>query len=1008
MFLQPLQGDPARCILDCGVSGAAVSPDGKQIAFNRGRASLMRKGYQGPQALQLWLANLDSQGGSAFDLRRVDKDRPNFQNISHAAPFWGAGTDGQPELYFVSDPDGVFNVWRHDTSGGAPERITNLAAIDGRDDGAMYPSMTADGSMLVFRRGFDLYRCAVETGEVSHIPLSAWGDTIAPNVERVTANSAGEIAFTEDGKQMAFVASDDIWIMDRILKEPVRVTATPDREGELVFTKDGKSLLFVSEAGGEIDVWEASYEVADGEKDDGIWFVGKTFELKQITDDPDPESSLALSPNGEKLAWVKGQSVQVANPDGTDLQTVVDLWSTPTIDWSPDGKWLVYASQDDDYNSDIWVVPIDRSREPFNLSQHPDRDTSPKWSPDGKRIAFVGRRDGDESDVYWVNLVASAEEETSRDRKLKEALEAMKKKGGKGKGKSKGKGDDKKADGDESAEDGDAEDDDEKGDDAEEDKKEDDDKVADVEIDFDGIFDRMHRISMPNSFEGGLIWSPDGEKLMFRGQLKGESVFASVTFPDEMKPKKLSGDALSSASFTKDGKQIVGLSSGKPASMNPKNGSIDKFEFTVRTTKDWGALREVALDQAWRAMRDRFYDPAMNNRDWNEIRARYRAAAADCLGNDEFTELANMLLGELNASHMGHRGGSDPLPNMDRDGRWRPQTMHLGLRFGPSDGNAPGMLVESVIPKSPCSQKRSLVEAGETLLEVDGEKIVRGVSLDGLLTMAQPRDLRLLVRGADGAERKVVVRPLRSVAGLLYDEWVEGNRASIHELSKGKLGYLHIRGMNMQSFRDFETDLYHAGSGKDGIIIDVRFNGGGSTTDHVLTALTQPVHAMTMSRGSGVGYPQDRKVYASWSKPIVLMCNEHSFSNAEILSHAVKQLGRGRLVGMRTAGGVISTGGVRLVDGSMVRMPGRGWYLVSTGEDMELNGCEPDVALWNHPMGPDVQLQRAAETLAEDVARAKPMPELLPAAAKRRKPAGNTAPAGASSEPAGVGSSRER
>src|SRR5690606_9574033 len=151
---------------------------------------------------------------------------------------------------------------------------------------------------------------------------------------------------------------------------------------------------------------------------------------------------------------------------------------------------------------------------------------------------------------------------------------------------------------------------------------------------------------------------------------------------------------------------------------------------------------------------------------------------------------------------------------------------------------------------------------------------------------------------------------------------------------------------------------------KDGLIIDVRFNGGGSTTDHVLTALTQPIHAITVSRGSGEGYPQDRKVYASWSKPIVLMCNEHSFSNAEILSHAVKQLDRGRLVGMRTAGGVISTGSTSLIDGGSVRMPVRGWYLSTTGEDMELNGCEPHICLWNPPEGPDLQLEAAVATLA--------------------------------------------
>jgi tricorn protease len=120
-------------------------------------------------------------------------------------------------------------------------------------------------------------------------------------------------------------------------------------------------------------------------------------------------------------------------------------------------------------------------------------------------------------------------------------------------------------------------------------------------------------------------------------------------------------------------------------------------------------------------------------------------------------------------------------------------------------------------------------------------------------------------------------------------------------------------------------------------------------------------------------------VYATWTKPIVMMCNEYSFSNAEIISHAIKTIGRGRVVGMRTAGGVISTGAATMQDGSNLRMPTRGWYLRDTGEDMELNGCEPHIALWNQPGGPDLQLAAAVKALGEDVAKdkAKPRPRLV-------------------------------
>jgi tricorn protease len=193
---------------------------------------------------------------------------------------------------------------------------------------------------------------------------------------------------------------------------------------------------------------------------------------------------------------------------------------------------------------------------------------------------------------------------------------------------------------------------------------------------------------------------------------------------------------------------------------------------------------------------------------------------------------------------------------------------------------------------------------------------------------------------------------------------------------------MHIRSMGWSSFQKFEAELYAVGHGKDGLVIDVRNNGGGFTTDHLLTALTQPAHAITVPRGGGEGYPQSRQVYATWSKPVVVLCNQNSFSNAEIFSHAIKNLGRGKLVGVPTAGGVISTGGRRIMDVGSIRMPFRGWFVLKTGEDMELNGAVPDHVLWPEPgqmpAGKDLQLEKAVQVLRADVQawKARPRPPL--------------------------------
>jgi tricorn protease len=292
--------------------------------------------------------------------------------------------------------------------------------------------------------------------------------------------------------------------------------------------------------------------------------------------------------------------------------------------------------------------------------------------------------------------------------------------------------------------------------------------------------------------------------------------------------------------------------------------------------------------------------------------------------------------------------------------------------------------VKDVIPDGPTDRKVSKVETGEIVLTIEGTTVDPSMDLARVLNGPIQRDIRLTVRGLDGKDRDVLVRPVPygALTRLLYEKWIKDNRKRVDELSKGTLGYLHIRGMDFPSFYRFEEELYSAGAGKQGLIIDVRENGGGSTADHLLTALTQPAHATAVPRGGGPGYPQDRKVYASWSKPIVVLCNQNSFSNAEIFSHAIKTLKRGKLVGVPTAGGVISTGATTIMDLGMLRLPGRGWFTIDDGEDMELHGAVPDVILWpqpaDHAKGIDTQLDKAVEVLSADVEaeRQRPRPKL--------------------------------
>ncbi|MEZ5950779.1 MAG: S41 family peptidase [Planctomycetaceae bacterium] len=333
--------------------------------------------------------------------------------------------------------------------------------------------------------------------------------------------------------------------------------------------------------------------------------------------------------------------------------------------------------------------------------------------------------------------------------------------------------------------------------------------------------------------------------------------------------------------------------------------------------------------------------------------------------------IIHLMLGELNGSHLGF-SGSD-LPGPANPQQWIEQTAHLGVRFDPNH-RGPGLRIRDVIPDGPAAKAGSELRAGELILAINGTVIDPAYDLTQILNGTLARDLTLTVRSVDEppTEREVTLRPISFAAAreLLYPMLMQQRHDQVSEKSGNKFGYLHIRSMNQPSFEVFQKQLYELGYGKEGLIIDVRDNGGGFTTDHLLTALTQPRHSITVARDGVPGYPQDRTIYATWHKPIVVLCNQNSYSNAEIFSHAIKGLKRGKLVGVATAG-VISTGAVSIMDIGVLRYPFRGWYSQWTGEDMELSGAVPDVIIWPEPgqlpAGRDVQLEKAIEILAQEV-----------------------------------------
>ena len=1071
---------PEMLFNDYGRDGS-LSPDGNRLLFTREGTRAWRKHYHGPQASQIWM--LDRRTGKTTQITTHDHGERH--------PRWLGGSTA---YLYTSQESGTFNLWRREADSSDAKQLTYY-----EDDGVHDVTVSADGSTVIFRRLFDLYR--YEPGKTDlpkKIEVHYDGDPWMDPMMRSTLASATEAAFTDDAREIAFIAGGDVWVMDTELREPVQITNTPEEERSPVFSPDFESILFVSDAGGQCDIWKA--ERTD---EDAYWWQQEEFLLRKLTNDPQPEESLAFTPDGDVTFRRLRGDVWMMDADGKDPRKLIESWNPVEFQFSPDGEWVVYSTQDDDFNRDIWIRPVDGSREPFNLSKHPDNEGNPTWSPDGKMIAFTGRRFDAETDLYYVHLEKESNEQTSRDRKLEKALEKMKgrKKGAGAKKEPKAKGKEKASKKDDSPKkkespaaagagdpltgswegtlsgpaplpqegipftleltlgdegkvtgtmgtadspaealrngrfvdstlsfvvsspQGDANIEATVGKDAmegnwslsiglsgtfqatreptavaaatasKEEKKSDGDKKGEegaeeeeeedkVKIDFDGLSDRIRRVSIPNSTVSTLLWSPDSKKLAFRTSVNGKRGMYTIEFPDKLTPKFMTSTVGSGGRWLEDGNRIVWLQGGRPATMSA-SGKAESYSFSIRHEVDAKARHLAAFDLAWRTMRDRWYDDRMGNNNWDAVRRKYREHAAECMTGAELTAVVSGMLGELNGSHLGFfaTGGRPSTPRSSQG--WRDTTVHLGARYDDAY-QGPGIRVKDVVKGTPADRARSKLEAGDVILTIDGQSVDPSLELATVMTGSLDDSLELRVRGTDGEERTVDIRPTTfgSVRSRLYNTWIEANQAAVDEATGGKLGYLHIRGMNWPSFQKFEAELYKVGHGKDGLIIDVRENGGGFTTDHLLTCLTQPTHAITVPRGGGEGYPHDRMVYATWNKPIVVLCNQNSFSNAEIFSHAIKTLGRGQVVGVQTAGGVISTGGTQIMGVGFLRLPFRGWFLSEDGEDMELNGCMPHHVVWpapgEIPNGVDRQLEKAVEVLLADVEawKARPRPQL--------------------------------
>lgn len=934
-FIVPAAGGtPYRVQKSLGSNGS-LSPDGTKLAYVRYGAGNTRRGYLGPANGEIYV----------HDLLLDRYMRLTDDEVADEAPLWSA--DGQ-SLYFVSERDGARrNLYRMTATGGAPTALTR------HSEQVKAPSISRDGRLIAYECDYDVWLFDTRSGDMRVLEVTPPTDFLeAQTIYQRVTSGATDYAVAPSGREVAMVVRGDIYVARFPEGGPTaQLTDTPEEESGVTWTPDSKSLWFTSDKEGQTDL----YQVTSGDPAEPRLRHTTNLVITRKTNTPQNESGVTYSPNNEKLLYYRGAGqVVVANADLSNPKVVIDHWHWPQVSWSPDGKWLSYSVLDATYNSDVWIVPSDGGKG-YNVSRHPLHDSNPVWTGDGRALAFLSGRSNDQSDVYYVWLRRADAEETAAQRADEEddAFDRPRRQnsenvddeqfGGPGGGRRGGGPPGGGGGGRPPAED----------------------QPVTVEIDFDGLADRLEQLTRTIDNEGSLAAAPRGDQLAYSRVAGGtrELVLRSLRSGGE-RPIAGSG-AAGGVAFMPDGRRITYLSGGVVNSAPTNNLRPEAVSFSAQINRDMAAERAYIFGAAWRVMKDNFYDPEFHGVDWDAMRTKYAPLAAQAPSRADFNAVVNEMLGELNSSHQGFSGGPGGQPGAPSP----PPAAELGVVFT-DDRGGPGLLVESVVPGSPAARLATRIDPGERILAVDGTPLEPGVNLYELLVNKAGVFVELEVMAITGGRRTVRLQPISSgqLGGLAYDAWVAATQAQVDKLSGGRLGWVHIPGMNQTGVEIFIRNLVAAGADKDGLLVDVRWNGGGSTADIILNMLGWRPHAVAVPRDGEPGYPMtERLVLPPWPGAAALLCNYNSISNAEILAHAFQVLGRGPLIGTPTFGGVISTGGVRLLDGSSIRTPGRGWYRADNGVNQENHPAVPEVIVWISPedevAGRDPQIEAAVRTL---------------------------------------------
>ncbi|MFL6210707.1 MAG: S41 family peptidase [Pyrinomonadaceae bacterium] len=935
---------------------SAPAPDGATIAFTaRGVASgqWWRKGHSHLDEAEVWL------------LRGADSGPGTYERVTEAGgakemwPMWSA--DGR-KLFYVSDrTDGKLqsvnssaqNIWTTTLGQSSYHRLTSFT--DGR---VLWPNIAYDGREIVFEHNFRIWKMDTESGKTAEVSITRRGAPAGPGIEHVRmSDQIQELALAPDGKKVAFVVRGEVFAASAADGgDAARVTNSPADEYQIAWSPDSRKLAYVSDRDGTPHLF--AYDFGTNTE---------TQLTRAMADDSTPR----FSPDGKLLAFQRDAKELRVLDMSTKQERVVAtaaLERPPIISdrpfvWSPDSRWLAYMPVGERQFKNILLAPVDGSASrPVSFIANVFSNTV-SWSPDGTYLLFDTGQRTESTQLARVDLlprtprfredqfrdlfkeetpktVTPATREENRPTSPESPAPSPNSTPSPTPSPSPAASSEEKKSG-----------------------------AKPVQIVFEEIRRRLSLLPVGVDVNYQTI-SPDGKwVLMIASAANQENLY--IYSLDELAREPAVAKQLTStaggkswAQFTPDSKEVFYLENGRINAVNLE-GRVRPLAVAAEMDVDFAREKMEVFHQAWTYLRDNFYDPNYHGANWATVRAEYEPRVAGARTPDEVRRLLQLMVGELNASHLG--ASAPPGGN-------QPTTGRLGLRFDRREYETTGRLrITEVIPLSPAALTGN-IKVGDYLLAVDGRALDAHTNLDELLSYKTGRRVLLTTASApDGAnKRETAVRPVNAGTekGLLYRQWVEQNRAYVARVSNGRLGYVHMFDMGAGSLAQLYVDLDAENSTRDGVIIDVRNNNGGFVNVYAIDVLARRGYLTMTPRGYGAAPARTVLGQRSLERPTILVTNQHSLSDAEDFAEGYRTLRLGKVVGEPTAGWIIYTWNQALIDGTVFRLP-RMKITANDGTVMERHPRPVDVEV-TRPIGEtligrDTQLDTAVRELLKQL-----------------------------------------